>query len=400
MAAVNMPAAMHAPTATSCSVSHWSSSVHDAAEYFFCIRPTRHDDFQTDINALFDTYNSALANVGADWASAFACTFFVSDIVNQEALLRRHSILETLTRSECAVTIIQQPPLSGRIALLAHHVVNHRSDSSLATPAPSANGASAPRMHLMRGLISTTTGPAVEQTAALLETASKSLEAEGATWKDVVRTWYYLNDIDRDYTEFNRARNRAFNKANINAPDCFPASTAIGGQTPDPNATLSMDMLVIPGLLPGQSNIITAPQHMNPTLEYGVRFARGRMVLFQDRRHIYISGTASIDTSGAIVHIGDVIAQTRRAIDNIIALLDEANAEPSALRYIIAYIRDAGDLAAVESIINDSPLASAVRIVVHAKVCRPGWLVEIEGFGVDGSGDPRFGAFQPCLNYQ
>src|SRR5579884_1651558 len=29
------------------------------------------------------------------------------------------------------------------------------------------------------------------------------LAAEGATWKDIVRTTYYLRDIDRDYREFN-----------------------------------------------------------------------------------------------------------------------------------------------------------------------------------------------------
>src|ERR1700687_3561152 len=33
------------------------------------------------------------------------------------------------------------------------------------------------------------------------------LEAEGATWKDVVRTRCFLRDIDRDYADFNRGRN-------------------------------------------------------------------------------------------------------------------------------------------------------------------------------------------------
>ena len=32
------------------------------------------------------------------------------------------------------------------------------------------------------------------------------LEAEGATWHDIVRTTFYLRDIDRDYREFNEER--------------------------------------------------------------------------------------------------------------------------------------------------------------------------------------------------
>ena len=32
------------------------------------------------------------------------------------------------------------------------------------------------------------------------------LAAEGATWKDIVRTTCYLRDIERDYAEFNAIR--------------------------------------------------------------------------------------------------------------------------------------------------------------------------------------------------
>ena len=34
------------------------------------------------------------------------------------------------------------------------------------------------------------------------------LEAEGATWKDIVRTTCYLRDIERDYAESQRGANR------------------------------------------------------------------------------------------------------------------------------------------------------------------------------------------------
>ena len=50
------------------------------------------------------------------------------------------------------------------------------------------------------------------------------LEAEGATWKDIVRTTCYLRDIERDYDAFNEERT-SFYKAQLLDP--LPASTAV-----------------------------------------------------------------------------------------------------------------------------------------------------------------------------
>src|SRR3984885_2538774 len=38
------------------------------------------------------------------------------------------------------------------------------------------------------------------------------LAAEGATWKDIVRTSCYLRDIDRDYAQFNEERTAFYNQ--------------------------------------------------------------------------------------------------------------------------------------------------------------------------------------------
>jgi 2-iminobutanoate/2-iminopropanoate deaminase len=50
------------------------------------------------------------------------------------------------------------------------------------------------------------------------------LEAEGATWKDVVRTTCYLRDIERDYAVFNEERSAFYRKQGL---DPLPASTGI-----------------------------------------------------------------------------------------------------------------------------------------------------------------------------
>ena len=50
------------------------------------------------------------------------------------------------------------------------------------------------------------------------------LEAEGATWHDIVRTTCYLRDIERDYAAFNEERTAFFREQGF---DPLPASTGI-----------------------------------------------------------------------------------------------------------------------------------------------------------------------------
>jgi enamine deaminase RidA (YjgF/YER057c/UK114 family) len=50
------------------------------------------------------------------------------------------------------------------------------------------------------------------------------LEAEGATWKDIVRTTCYLRDIERDYAAFNEERTGFYREQGL---DPLPASTGI-----------------------------------------------------------------------------------------------------------------------------------------------------------------------------
>ena len=50
------------------------------------------------------------------------------------------------------------------------------------------------------------------------------LEAEGATWHDIVRTSCYLRDIERDYAEFNEERTAFYRAQEL---DPVPASPGI-----------------------------------------------------------------------------------------------------------------------------------------------------------------------------
>ena len=62
------------------------------------------------------------------------------------------------------------------------------------------------------------------QTLRTYQNITALLAAEGATWKDVVRTTCYLRDIEGDYAAFNEIRTKFFKEQ---ALDPLPASTGI-----------------------------------------------------------------------------------------------------------------------------------------------------------------------------
>jgi 2-iminobutanoate/2-iminopropanoate deaminase len=68
------------------------------------------------------------------------------------------------------------------------------------------------------------------------------LAAEGATWKDVVRTTCYLRDIERDYAAFNEERTAFFREQ---ALDPLPASTGIQAILCRPELLVEIDAIAI-----------------------------------------------------------------------------------------------------------------------------------------------------------
>ena len=98
---------------------------------------------------------------------------------------------------------------------------------------------------------------------------------------------------------------------------------------------------------------------------------------YGDRAEIYISGTASIDNKGNVLHLGDIQKQTFRMMENVNALLTEAGSGFQDIAQIIVYLRDVSDYAMVKAIF-DERFPDIPRIITLAPVCRPTWLIEME----------------------
>ncbi len=80
------------------------------------------------------------------------------------------------------------------------------------------------------------------QTKRTYENISKLLKAEGATWKDIVRTTCYLRDIERDYEAFNEERTKFFAEQGLNP---LPASTGIQAILCRPELLIEMEAMAI-----------------------------------------------------------------------------------------------------------------------------------------------------------
>jgi enamine deaminase RidA (YjgF/YER057c/UK114 family) len=96
---------------------------------------------------------------------------------------------------------------------------------------------------------------------------------------------------------------------------------------------------------------------------------------------VFISGTASINNKGEIMYPKDIEQQTRRMWENVEALLKEAECSFDDVTEMVVYLRDIADYDIVRGLYEER-FPGKPCVIVHATVCRPGWLVEMECMAV------------------
>ena len=207
-----------------------------------------------------------------------------------------------------------------------------------------------------------------------------------------VRTWFFVRDVDVNYQGVVDARREKFDSCGLTPKTHYIASTGIEGKPDRRDVFVRMDAYSVEGLSEGQQQYLYARDYLNPTYEYGVTFERGVRVDYGDRSHIFISGTASIDNRGRVVHAGDVRRQTERMWENVEALLKEAGCTFDDLGQMIVYLRDVADYTVVKGM-YDERFPDTPRVFVYAPVCRPGWLIEMECMGVKSLENKEFAPY-------
>jgi len=357
----------------------------EVQEYHIIIHATAQGrTFQQQLDAVLDCYEQLKGSqlVGA---TAVFKRYFLSDVANQG-----DDVLLSDT-SDCAKSIIGQPPLDGSKVALWVYMMTHVSTRLLDSGLYEVSHGSF--RHLWNGSAHNTAANSEYQTRLLFNEYIMQLAQEGCTLSDnCMRTWLFVNDVDVNYAGVVAARNKVFFTQGLTDQTHFIASTGIGGRAQDAQVMTQMDNYAIAGIHPEQVHHLYAPTHLNRTSEYGVSFERGTRIDYSDRRHVIISGTASINNKGQIEHPKDILRQTHRMWDNVEALLSEADCTYDDVAVMIVYLRDIAD-AQLVSRIYDEHFPRKPRVIVHAPVCRSGWLIEMECMAVRPGADKSLPAF-------
>lgn len=332
-------------------------------ETYKIMTPQSRGTFSERLNELYTTMSAWLETERKQGRQLQYAKVFMSDIQNQYALFR-HSTLYTELLNSCALSIVEQAPLDA---------------SKISVLAKTADSPAEYLFHALRLNDDETKGlNSYLQTILLFERYIKLIEAQHLDIRThLVRTWIYVADIDVNYQGVVKARNDIFRQYGLTADTHYIASTGIGGNTATRSESVAIDFLTYPTATAADLHFLQALDHLNPTHEYGVAFERGTRLRTPHADRFFISGTASIDKHGNVLHEGDVEQQVYRLLDNIKALLADGEATMADIAYFIIYLRDVSDYTLVSSLMQHLH-PSTPHIIVHAKVCRPAWLVEME----------------------
>jgi len=297
--------------------------------------------------------------------------YFLSDSTNQEPLMRKEP--------DIAVSVIQQQPMDGsKIAVWLYLQKGMEVKNENGMVVASHNG----YRHLWKMGMHQHKGDSAWQTETVLIQYEEALQYFNATLADnCIRTWFFVRDVDTQYAGMVKARRENFIEQGLTEKTHYISSTGIGGLPADTRALIQLGTYALTGFQPDQQRYLYAPTHLNPTYEYGVTFERGTVLEYGDRAHVFISGTASINNKGEVVHVGDIVKQTERMWENVSTLLEEGGTSFNDVMQIIVYLRDTADYDLVRQMFA-LRFPKIPTVITLAPVCRPTWLIEMECIAV------------------
>ena len=365
-------------------------------ELHFYVKGTRGTSFREQARQIRSGIFTYLDQVLFPVGTVMFIRLFASDYANQEDELK--ALEETLVTDfgGCAVSIVQQPPLEGSKLVAWVYAIRDGDGKTVSKRVEPGNSGFVCRRNGYAHVWNTRLKASDSHPDSGVQT--HEIFSDFDAWlgdmnlnirDNCLRTWLFVKDIDYNYKGVVDARLAYFERLDMTKDTHYIASTGIDGRISNPCTSVIMDAYSLGGISTEQIKFLQAPDHLNPTHEYGVTFERGTAVDFGDRRHIFISGTASINNKGEVVHAGDVRRQAGRTLENICALLADADAALADIAQMVVYLRDVNDTDIVTQYLEEH--ASGIpRVVVLAPVCRPGWLIEIECVAVKDISKPEY----------
>ena len=368
------------------------------AEHFISVQAPAGLSLPGQLDVIEKRYAEAREALGLAPETAIFRRVFISDAMNQAASIRDSRLFDEAAAGPVAVSIVQQPPLPGsKIALLAYHVESEAPvvKRRLSPKHVAIEKAGLTHLWSTRLCAGAYGSPAAvaAQTRQVFDELIGTLAGQGGTLRDhCVRTWIYLKDVDVFYQGMVTSRGELFARHGLNADTHYIASTGIEGACAHRYDVVAMDAYSILGLAPGQVSYLNDLDRLCPTDHYNVTFERGTRIAYGDRAHCWISGTASIDPAGHVVHPGDVLRQLERALGNVDALLRSGSASLDDMMHFTLYLRDPTDFTRVDGYLSER-FPGVPVLMVQGAVCRPDWLIEVEGVAAVANDAPALPGF-------
>lgn len=330
-----------------------------------------------DVAMQVDSIRQAIEQIEKETGTiAFFVRFHLSDIATQA-----NCVKESFAGKKCAVSIVGQPPMPlSKVQAIAMFESDIEISAVDANTIKVSNGSE--ECYWTTRLVDPH-DDSYKQTHHQLQQYEKFLADNGMNIADnCVRTWFFVRDIDRNYGGVVVGRRENFLLNGLTPDTHYIASTGIEGKHEDHNVLSVLDAYAVKGISPDKMQILYAAENMNKTIEYGVTFERGVCVHHSaGYKQVYISGTASIDTKGEVLHVGDIKGQVRRMTENVGALLKEAGCNWNDISQATVYLRDIADYECAYNELSKI-LTDKQFIVVQAPVCRPAWLIEMEAIAI------------------
>jgi len=215
-----------------------------------------------------------------------------------------------------------------------------------------------------------------EQTQSIFGQMEAVLARGGMAFSDVLRTWFYNDNILGWYREFNGVRTKFFQEKKV-FDGLLPASTGVAGRN-------ALGAALLSGLIAVKSDDesvrafeVASPLQSSAT-NYGSSFSRAVELEVPDLRRLYISGTASIDAQGKTIFLGDCAAQVRQTMEIVQAILQSREMDWGDVTRSLVYFKRGADAPLFEKYRQENGVPPFPAIVVENDICREDLLFEIE----------------------
>jgi enamine deaminase RidA (YjgF/YER057c/UK114 family) len=213
----------------------------------------------------------------------------------------------------------------------------------------------------------------VQQTLGNLEWA---LDNAGFSLCDVIRTWFYNDEILAWYDEFNRVRSAHYSGTAWRTRS-LPASTGIGARNLAGGALVVAAWAMQPLDAAARATEIGSPLQC-PAPQYGSAFSRAMEIRSGGWQRLLISGTASIHPGGKTAWVGNAKKQVDLTMEVIAAILHSRGMCYDDVTRATAYFEHPLFKTLFDSWCATRELRHLPVVSVHADVCRHDLLFELE----------------------